>query len=106
VLEERAAPYISRPTGRPPREGYEKIVELGPHQAESWEHPQRLVLVVVDRPDKRNILVAINDYGKANRPTTDRQRLIKKGAHIGAQWCRKWCRTARIRWVTVCTELH
>jgi hypothetical protein len=53
VLEELAAPHIARPIGRPPREGYEKVVELGPYQAESWEHPQRLVLVVVDRPDPK-----------------------------------------------------
>lgn len=51
VLEARAAPHLTRPVGRPPLEGYEKIVELGSYQAASWRHPQRLVLVVVDRPD-------------------------------------------------------
>jgi hypothetical protein len=51
VLDTLAAPHLTRPVGRPPTEGYEKIVELGPYQAESWKHPQRLVLVVVDRPD-------------------------------------------------------
>lgn len=53
VLERRAAPHLARPVGRPPKEGYEKIVELGPYQAESWRHAQRLVLVVVDRPDAK-----------------------------------------------------
>jgi hypothetical protein len=53
VLDELAAPHLARPVGRPPREGYEAIVELGPYQAESWKHPQRLVLVVVDRPDPK-----------------------------------------------------
>jgi hypothetical protein len=53
VLEELAAPHLARPVGRPPQEGYEKIVELGPYQAASWKHPQRLVLVVVDRPDSK-----------------------------------------------------
>ncbi len=51
VLDDLAAPHLKRPPGRPPREGYETIVELGMYQAESWKHPQRLVLVVVDRPD-------------------------------------------------------
>lgn len=51
VLDTLAAPHLTRPPGRPPREGYEKVIELGEYQAESWEHPQRLVLVVVDRPD-------------------------------------------------------
>jgi hypothetical protein len=53
VLDRLAEPYLRRPVGRPPREGYETIVELGPYQAESWRHPQRLVLVVVDQPDRR-----------------------------------------------------
>jgi len=51
VLDEWAAPHLKRPPGRPPRESYETIVELGFYQADSWKHPQRLVLVVVDRPD-------------------------------------------------------
>jgi hypothetical protein len=51
VLDRLAQPHLTRPPGRPPREGYEKIVELGPHAAESWRHPQRLLLIVVDRPD-------------------------------------------------------
>lgn len=51
VLERLAAPYLRRPVGRPPKEGYEDVIELGPYQAESWKHPQRLLLVVVDQPD-------------------------------------------------------
>jgi len=50
VLQRMAAPHLTRPVGRPPKEGYEKIIELGEYQAESWKHAQRLVLVVVDRP--------------------------------------------------------
>ncbi len=53
VLDAMALPHLSRPPGRPPREGYEDVVELGLYQAESWEHPQRVVLVVVDRPDPK-----------------------------------------------------
>ena len=51
VLERMAEPHLKRPPGRPPKEGYETIVELGTYQAESWKHAQRLVLVVADRPD-------------------------------------------------------
>jgi hypothetical protein len=53
VLDRLAEPYLRRPAGRPPREGYETIVELGPYQAEPWRHAQRLILVVVDQPDPR-----------------------------------------------------
>jgi len=51
VLEAMAAEHLKRPPGRPPSEGYEKVVELGLYQAESWKHPQRVVLVVHDFPD-------------------------------------------------------
>jgi hypothetical protein len=51
VLDRLAEPYLTRPVGRPPKEGYEDVFELGLHQAELWKHPQRLLLVVVDQPD-------------------------------------------------------
>jgi len=51
VLDRLAEPYLTRPVGRPPKDGYEDVFELGLHQAESWKHPQRLLLVVVDQPD-------------------------------------------------------
>jgi DDE family transposase len=53
VLERLAEPHVSRPQGRPPKEGYEYTIELGEHQAESWKHAYRLVLVVVDKPDPK-----------------------------------------------------
>jgi len=53
VLERLAAPHLKRPVGRPPKEGYECVIELGLYQAESWKHPQRLLLVVTDRPDRK-----------------------------------------------------
>jgi hypothetical protein len=53
VLQRLAQPHVTRPPGRPPSEGYEYTVELGAHQAESWRHPQRLVLCVVDKPDPK-----------------------------------------------------
>jgi len=53
VLDRLAEPYLSRRPGRPPTEGYQYAVELGPHRAESWRHAQRLILVIVDRPDPK-----------------------------------------------------
>lgn len=51
VLDRMAAPYLRRPVGRPPKEGYEFVVELGWHKAKSWRHAQRVILVVVDTPE-------------------------------------------------------
>jgi hypothetical protein len=53
ALDRLAEPHLRRPVGRPPAEGYEKVVELGLYQAQSWEFPQRVILVVVDRPDPK-----------------------------------------------------
>lgn len=51
VIERMAEPFLARPVGRPPAEGYEFTVELGWYKAADWEYAQRVVLVVVDRPD-------------------------------------------------------
>jgi len=51
VLQRLAEPFLGRPVGRPPTEGYQFTVELGMHRAASWRHAQRLILVVVDPPD-------------------------------------------------------
>lgn len=53
VLDALAEPHLKRPPGRPPREGYETVVELGPYQAASWEFPQRVLLVILDQPDPK-----------------------------------------------------
>ena len=53
VLEKMAAPHLWRPAGRPPKGGYEDVVELGWYQAETWKHPQRVILVIIDRPDPK-----------------------------------------------------
>lgn len=50
-LDELAADHLDRPPGRPPAGGYEDVIELGPYQADTWQHAQRLILVVVDQPD-------------------------------------------------------
>jgi hypothetical protein len=63
VLDRLAAPHLRRPPGRPPADGYEKVVELGMYQAEGWEFPQRVMLTVIDRPDpKTGQLLLEPDY--------------------------------------------
>jgi len=51
ALDRLAAPYLARSPGRPPKEGYEYALDLGPYRCDSWRHAQRLVLVIVDHPD-------------------------------------------------------
>ncbi len=50
-LDQMALEHLKRPAGRPPGEGYQKIIELGMHQPGSWAFAQRLILIVVDEPD-------------------------------------------------------
>lgn len=52
-LDALAAEHVTRPPGRPPQGGYEYTVELGRYQVDSWKYAQRLILVVVDRPDPK-----------------------------------------------------
>lgn len=51
VLDRLAEPHLLRPQGRPPKEGYQKIIDLIPYQAESWHYGYRVILVVIDAPD-------------------------------------------------------
>jgi len=53
VLDRLAEPHLKRPAGRPPKGGYEDVIELGLYRAEPWRHAQRVVLVVVDKPDSK-----------------------------------------------------
>ncbi|MFC1757768.1 transposase, partial [Planctomycetota bacterium] len=53
ALVRLAEPHLKRPPGRPPAQGYEDVIELGQYQAEGWKHSQRLLLVVVDKPDPK-----------------------------------------------------
>jgi hypothetical protein len=55
ALESLAAPHLKRPPGRPPAEGRTWFHELA-YQADSWRHPRRVVLVVVERPDEQQHL--------------------------------------------------
>lgn len=51
VLDKLAAPHLRRPAGRPPKDGYERVVELGPVALGGWMFRHRMILVIVDRPD-------------------------------------------------------
>ena len=63
VLDRLAAPYLKRPAGRPPKEGYEMVIDLGYHAAEGWRHAQRVILVIVDAPDSKSGQLALEpDY--------------------------------------------
>jgi hypothetical protein len=53
VLTALAQPYLTRPPGRPLKEGDEFAVELGLYRAGEWTRPYRVVLVVIDLPDPK-----------------------------------------------------
>jgi hypothetical protein len=61
-LDKLAERYLTRPVGRPPSEGYETIIELGQYEVDSWRHTQRLVLVVVDKPDPKTGMLDLCPY--------------------------------------------
>ena len=79
VLDELARPHLWRPAGRPPAGGYEDVVELGLYQAEGWRHPQRVILVVVDKPDPKTgqlelfprYFFLITNWTEQQRPADD-----------------------------------
>jgi len=52
-LDKLAGPYLSRPPGRPPKDGTEFAVDLGEYRADNWTRAYRLVLVVIDLPDPK-----------------------------------------------------
>lgn len=61
-LQDLAAPHLKRPPGRPPKDGREVLVELGKYQAESWRHAQRVILVIIDEPDRHGQLPLEPDH--------------------------------------------
>jgi hypothetical protein len=63
VLDRLAEPHLKRPAGRPPKDGYETVIELGWYAAAGWRHAQRLLLVIVDSPDPKSGQLALEpDY--------------------------------------------
>jgi hypothetical protein len=61
-LDNMALPHLKRSVGHPPLEGYEKIIEMGQYKSTRWAHSQRLVLVVVDKPDPKTGMLDIMPY--------------------------------------------
>jgi hypothetical protein len=55
VLNRMAEPHLTRPPGRPPREGRTWLHELS-YGARSWDRERRVVLVVIERPDEQQHL--------------------------------------------------
>lgn len=62
VLKRIAAEEVFRPVGRPPAGGYEWAIDVGSYQAASWKHAQRLILVIVDKPEADGHLKLFPDY--------------------------------------------
>ena len=62
ALKRIAAEHVRRPAHRPPSGGYEWAFDMGPYQAASWKHPQRLILVIVDKQGEDGHLKLFPDY--------------------------------------------
>jgi hypothetical protein len=85
-LQDMAAPHLRRPPGRPPKEGREVLVELGAYQADSWRHAQRVILVIVDRPDPKtgqmtlepDHFFLVTSYSAEQRPAEERLEHYRK----------------------------
>ena len=79
-LQDLAAPHLRRPPGRPPKAGREVLVELGMYQADSWQHAQRVILVITDYADPKTgqmLLVPdhfflVTSYSAEERPAEER----------------------------------
>ena len=61
-LHALAEPHLTRPPGRPPKDGYHRVIELGQYQADEWKYSQRLILVIVDEPDSDGLLFDMPRY--------------------------------------------
>jgi len=55
ALDKLVSPYLSRPQGRPPKEGYEYAMDLGPSRVATCRHAPRHMLVMVDKPAPRTV---------------------------------------------------
>lgn len=58
VLQRLAQPYLVRPQGRPPKEGYEYAIELTGYRNPKWNKSFRVILVVVDKPKDGQLSLA------------------------------------------------
>lgn len=70
ALERLAAPYLTRPAGRPPKEGRLWIHELR-YRAGTWSRERRVVLVVLERPDTQQHLFLDHFFLVTNAPAEE-----------------------------------
>lgn len=88
VLEAKAEPYLKRPPGRPPEARREWCHDLA-YQADSWESPRRVVLVVQEKPDDLllHAFFLVTNLNKLDYPAEDvlalYRRRGKAEAHMG-----------------------
>src|SRR5690625_2937609 len=68
TLERLAAPFLSRPAGRPPKEGRLCIRELR-YRAGTWSRARRVVLVVLERPGEQQHLFLDHFFLVTNAPS-------------------------------------
>lgn len=70
TLERLAAPFLSRPAGRPPKEGRLWIHELR-YRAGTWSRARRVVLVVLERPGEQQHLFLDHFFLVTNAPSEE-----------------------------------
>jgi hypothetical protein len=70
VLKRMAAPYLTRPAGRPPAAGRVWTHELL-YRAAKWTHPRRVVLVVLERPGEQGELFLDHFFLLSNASVTE-----------------------------------
>ena len=87
VLDRLAEPYLYRPPGRPPADGYEYVVQFGKYQAEGWKHAQRLILVVVDKPDP--VSGQLNLLPRYFFLITNWPNALRSGEQVLAHYCKR-----------------
>ena len=58
------------------------------------------------RPAERRGRAPLNGYGRAGRPTHSEWKRAGRGAHHGAEGCRKWCHCACIKEAANRIKLH
>lgn len=87
-LQKLAAPYLSRPPGRPPEQPREWCYDLS-YQSGSWPSPRRVVLGVQERPDDLllHAFFLVTNLGKFDWPPAKVLALYRKRgsaeAHMG-----------------------
>ncbi|XUO82517.1 transposase [Halomonas sp. KM007] len=87
-LQKLAAPYLKRPSGRPPEQPREWCHDLA-YQAGTWPTPRRVVLVVQERPDDLllHAFFLVTNLGKFDWPPEKVLALYRKRgsaeAHMG-----------------------